>query len=106
MTIESAPEPIAAAPLPTPSAHALRGLCGGAVHLPGDPGYDAARMPWNVAIDQRPAAVAYPANADEVSEVVRVAANAGLRVAPQSTGHNAGPLGDLSARSCSCARPR
>jgi FAD/FMN-containing dehydrogenase len=66
------------------------------VHLPGDPGYDEARMPWNLAFDQRPAAVAYPANADEVSEVVRAARAAGLRVAPQGTGHNAGPLGDLS----------
>src|SRR5690242_11402790 len=62
------------------------------VHLPGDASYDGARMPWNVAVDQRPAAVAYPRNADEVSAVVRAAADAGLRVAPQSTGHNAGPL--------------
>lgn len=75
-----------------PVAHALRGLLGGRVHLPGDPGYDAARLPWNVAIDQRPAAVALPRTAAEVATVVRVAANAGLRVAPQSTGHNAGPL--------------
>jgi FAD/FMN-containing dehydrogenase len=79
-----------------PAASSLRGLCDGAIHLPGDPGYDEARVPWNVAIDQRPAAVAYPANAAEVVEVVRAATAAGLRVAPQSTGHNAGPLGDLS----------
>jgi FAD/FMN-containing dehydrogenase len=76
-------------------ASSLRGLCGGAVHLPGDLGYDAARMPWNVAVQQRPAAVAYPATADEVVEVVRAATAAGLRVAPQGTGHNAGPLGPL-----------
>jgi FAD/FMN-containing dehydrogenase len=74
----------------------LRSLCGGAVHLPGDAGYDAARTPWNVAVDQRPAAVAYPASAAEVGDVVRAAAAAGLRVAVQGTGHNAGPLGDLS----------
>ena len=79
----------------TTRAATLRGLCAGAIHLPGDPGYDEARMPWNVAVDQRPAAVAYPANADEVSAVVRAAAAAGLRVAPQGTGHNAGPLGPL-----------
>ena len=78
------------------AAEQLRGLCGGAVHLPGDEGYDAARMPWNVAVDQRPAAVAYPASTQEVVEVVQAAAAAGLRVAPQGTGHNAGPLGDLS----------
>ena len=78
-----------------PDLSALRGLCGSAVHLPGDPGYDEARMPWNVAVDQRPAAVAYPASAAEVAEVVRTAAAAGLRVAAQGTGHNAGPLGPL-----------
>ncbi len=62
------------------------------LHLPGDPGYDAARVAWNLAVDQRPAAVALPRTAVEVAQVVRAAAAAGLRVAPQSTGHNAGPL--------------
>lgn len=63
----------------------------GWVHLPGDAGYDAARTPWNLT-DQHPAAVAVPRDADEVAQVVRAAATAGLRVAPQSTGHNAAPL--------------
>ena len=76
----------------TSSAAALRGFLPGRVHLPGDPGYDAARLPWNVAVDQRPAAVAFPRTAAEVGAVVRAAAENGLRVAPQSTGHNAGPL--------------
>ena len=82
-------------PAPATDLTSLRDLCGGAVHLPGDPGYDDARMPWNVAVDQRPAAVAYPASAAEVAEVVRAAAALGLRVAAQGTGHNAGPLGAL-----------
>ncbi len=86
MTIESTP----AAPL-----ESLRRLCGGAIHLTGDPGYDEARMPWNVAVDQRPAAVAYPATPDEVSELLLAAAKLGLRVVPQGTGHNAGPLGPM-----------
>ncbi|HYG93501.1 MAG TPA: FAD-binding oxidoreductase [Nocardioides sp.] len=73
-------------------SQALRGLLGDRVHLPGEPGYEAARVPWNLAVDQRPAAVAVPRSASEVATVVRVAAEAGLRVAPQSTGHNAGPL--------------
>jgi len=76
-------------------AESLRGLCGGAVHLPADPGFDDARTPWNVAIDQHPAAVAYPATAAETAQLVRAAVAAGLRVAPQSTGHNAGPLDRL-----------
>lgn len=79
---------------PTPPAHTLRGLC--EVHLPGDPGYDAARTPWNLAVDQRPAAVAVPRTVEEVCHAVRAAADAGLRVAPQSTGHGAGPLGEIS----------
>ncbi len=74
------------------AADALRGAC--EVHLPGDPGYDAARTPWNVAVDQRPAAVALPRSAEEVSRVVLAAAAAGLRIAPQSTGHGAGALGE------------
>src|SRR3954454_24418505 len=72
-----------------------RDLCGGAVALPGDDGYDAARQAFNLAVDQRPAAVAYPADASEVADLVRAARDAGLRVAAQATGHNAGPLGSL-----------
>ncbi|MEA4944844.1 MAG: FAD-binding oxidoreductase [Propionicimonas sp.] len=81
------------------NAEALRGLCDGNVFLPGDPGYDAARTPWNVAVDQRPAAVAVPGSVEHVIEVVKAAARAGLRVLPQSTGHGAialgGRLGDV-----------
>ena len=73
-------------------ATSLAGLSDGVVHLPGDPGYDAARLPWNVAVDQRPAAVAVPRSVADVQAIVRAAADAGLRIAPQSTGHNAGPL--------------
>ncbi|MGH8893588.1 MAG: hypothetical protein ACRDWY_09850 [Actinomycetes bacterium] len=63
----------------TRPAESLRGLCGGAVHVAGGPAYDVARMPWNAAVDQRPAAVAYPASAREVAEVVTSARRAGLR---------------------------
>jgi len=80
---------------PISPAETLRGLCDGRLHLPGDAGYDGARTPWNLAVDQRPAAVAVPRSADEVAEVVRAAAAAGLRVAPQSSGHGAGPLGEF-----------
>jgi FAD/FMN-containing dehydrogenase len=73
-------------------ADLFRGLCGGAVHLPGDPAYDIARSPWNLQADDHPAAVVYPAFPDEVAEVLRAAAAAGLSVAPQGTGHGAPPL--------------
>jgi|tagenome__1003787_1003787.scaffolds.fasta_scaffold20937733_2 FAD/FMN-containing dehydrogenase len=73
-------------------AETLRGLCGGAVHLPGDPGYDLARAPWNAQVESYPAAVAYPAFPEEVADVLRAASAAGLKVAPQGTGHGAAPL--------------
>lgn len=73
-------------------AEGLRGLAGGAVHLPGDPLYDEARMPWNLQVDEHPAAVAYPADPHEVARVVKAAAASGLKVAPQGTGHGAPPL--------------
>jgi FAD/FMN-containing dehydrogenase len=73
-------------------AEGLRGLCGGSVHLPGDPAYDLARSPWNLQMSDHPAAVVYPAFPDEVAEVLRAAAAEGLAVAPQGTGHGAPPL--------------
>lgn len=84
---------------PSAAAEALRGLCGGAVHLPGDPGYDLARTPWALQVEQHPAAVAYPAFPDEVGEVLRAAAASGLQVATQGTGHGAAPLEGRLAQS-------
>ncbi len=67
----------------------------GRVALPGDPGWDDARSAFNLLLDQHPAAVAFPADALDVAAAVAYARDAGLRVAPQATGHNQGPLGDL-----------
>jgi FAD/FMN-containing dehydrogenase len=67
----------------------------GAVVLPGDPRWDEARSAFNLLLDQHPAAVAFPADADDVIAAVAYARAAGLHVAPQATGHNQGPLGDL-----------
>jgi FAD/FMN-containing dehydrogenase len=65
------------------------------VLAPGDGDWDAARQAFNLLVDQRPALIAIPQTAAEVAAVVRFARAEGLRVAPQSTGHNAGPLGSL-----------
>jgi FAD/FMN-containing dehydrogenase len=78
--------------VPSPAALELRSLCGDLVALPGEPVYAAARMPWNLAIDQRPAAVAIPEDTDDVRLLVRAAAAVGLRLAPQGTGHGAQAL--------------
>jgi FAD/FMN-containing dehydrogenase len=62
---------------------------------PGDPGWDDARQAWNLAVDQRPAAVAIPRSARDVVTAVNYARERGLRVAAQGPGHNAAPLGPL-----------
>jgi hypothetical protein len=63
--------------------------------LPGDPDYDRGRQAWNLALDQRPAAVIWPESAADVAAAVGHAADRGLRIAPQGTGHGAAPLGPL-----------
>ncbi|WP_340537584.1 FAD-binding oxidoreductase [Nocardioides sp. GXZ039] len=68
----------------------------GVLTLPGDPEWDQARQAWNLAVDQQPVAVATVASVRDVQAVVTAARRAGLRVAPQSTGHNASPMGALA----------
>jgi FAD/FMN-containing dehydrogenase len=79
----------------TTTHSALSEALTGAVVLPGDPRWDEARSAFNLLLDQHPAAVAFPADADDVIAAVAYAREAGLRVAPQATGHNQGPLGAL-----------
>jgi FAD/FMN-containing dehydrogenase len=79
----------------TASLTARASVLPGVLVLPGDEHWDVARRAFNLAVDQRPDAVALPRNADDVADVVRFAARRGLAVAPQRTGHNAGPLGSL-----------
>jgi hypothetical protein len=67
----------------------LRSRLRGEVHAPGDPGWDDARRAWNLAVDQRPAAVALPVTDADVVAVVDFAREEGLRVAVQGTGHGA-----------------
>src|SRR3954462_5710999 len=69
---------------------------GGAVVRLGDPGWDEARSGFNLLLDQHPEAIAYQTSAEDVAAGVAYARHAGLRVAPQATAHNQGPLGDMS----------
>jgi len=64
----------------------------GDVLLSGDDGWDTARQPWNLAVDQRPIAIVYPESADDVVATVRHAAEQGLHVAFNAGAHNAGPI--------------
>ena len=76
-------------------AQALSADLQGRVVASGDDDWDLARQAFNLALDQRPSLVAFPADARDIAHAVRVAAQRGLRVAAQRTGHNAGPLGAL-----------
>jgi FAD/FMN-containing dehydrogenase len=74
----------------------LRALSRGDVVSPSDSGYDEARLAWNLAADQRPAAVAFPENESDVAFAMAYAREAGLRVSVQGTGHNPMPLGAMT----------
>ncbi|MFI6297794.1 FAD-binding oxidoreductase [Nonomuraea sp. NPDC050790] len=67
----------------------LRDVIKGRVLLPGDDDFDAARKPWNLAVDQPVAAVAHAADAADVASLVRHAATTGLTIATQPSGHGA-----------------
>jgi FAD/FMN-containing dehydrogenase len=58
----------------------------------GEAGYDEARSAWNLAADQRPAAVVVARSAEDVRDAVLAARDLGLRVVPQGTGHLASAL--------------
>lgn len=76
----------------TPALDALRATVAGTIISPGDPDWDDARQAWALAVDQRPAAVAFPESTQDIIAIVEFAREHGLRVAPQGTGHNAHPL--------------
>jgi FAD/FMN-containing dehydrogenase len=67
----------------------------GRIVRPGDRDWDSARGTFNLLIDQRPEAIAFPADEREVAAVIAYARRRGLRLAAQATGHNPGPLGSL-----------
>ena len=67
----------------------------GRVATPSDSDWDTARAAWNLAADQNPVAVAFAESADDVAKVVSFAAQNGLKVAGQGTGHGAVALEPL-----------
>ncbi|HET6672657.1 MAG TPA: FAD-binding oxidoreductase [Agromyces sp.] len=72
-----------------PALDALTSRFGDRLTFPGDPRWDAVRSPWNLAIDQHPAAVAAPADLDELQAVLAAARADGLQLAVQPSGHGA-----------------
>jgi FAD/FMN-containing dehydrogenase len=77
------------------TAQSLRDGC--TILEPGEPGWDAARRAFDLAVDQRPALVGLPLDESDVVAAMRVVRERGLRVVAQSQGHgaaNAAPLDD------------
>src|ERR1043165_2292878 len=61
----------------------------GPIHLPGQEGYDEARLPWRRNLDPKPLVVAEAVNAGDVRIAVRGTRGLGLPFGVQSTGHGA-----------------
>ena len=61
----------------------------GRIATSDDSDWDEARQAWNLAADQRPAAVALVESADDVVKTINFARENGLKVAGQGTGHGA-----------------
>ena len=74
--------------LSTEAIDALRGRLRGALCLPGEPGYEAARTIWNAMIDRRPALVVRAAGAADVIQTVNLAREHDLVLAVRGGGHN------------------
>ena len=76
--------------MPThPALVALQNRLTGTLLLPDDVGYDTARLPWNLAIEQHPVAVAVPADIDDLRVLLEAARESGVRLAVQPSGHGA-----------------
>jgi FAD binding domain len=67
----------------------------GRLATPAASDWDQARMAWNLAADQNPSAVAFVESGEDIAAVMRFAADNGLRVSGQATGHGAVALGSL-----------
>ena len=73
----------------------LASMLEGKIVIPQHARFDEARQAWNLAVDQRPAAVVFPESTEDVAAAILFAREFGQQVAAQGTGHNAGPLGSL-----------
>ena len=89
----------------SPTSRPCGSQLAGSVVTPADDDWDEARQAWNLAVDQRPAAVALPRRAEDVGRRRRVRRQTGCGSRPQGTGHNAIALGD-ARRTRSCSRRR
>ncbi|NCL73188.1 FAD-binding protein [Rhodococcus sp. YH1] len=81
---------------PTSVVDLLRTAVAGVVHAPEDEGYRLSATGFNLATVHRSAAVVVASSAADVAAAVRIAAENGLTVAVQATGHGAAPAPENS----------
>ncbi|MBN9195435.1 MAG: FAD-binding oxidoreductase [Microbacterium sp.] len=67
----------------------LRTTLRGTLLTAADPGWDAARAPWNLSVDQHPRAIVTPLDVEDVRAVLTTARTTGLAVTVQPHGHGA-----------------
>jgi FAD/FMN-containing dehydrogenase len=67
----------------------LRSAVRGRVLLSGDAGFDTARTPWNLTVDQSVRAVVDIVDPDDAAALIRYARQAGVPIAVQPNGHGA-----------------
>ena len=72
----------------TEQVRELRARLDGRVIAPDDAGYEEARTVFYRSVDRRPAMIARPADASEVSRVVSLARETGAELAVRSGGHS------------------
>jgi FAD/FMN-containing dehydrogenase len=72
----------------TQALAALKDRVAGTVIRPGDEGYEEARRVHNAMVDVRPAAIVRCATADDVVEVIRLAAEKRMDLAVRGGGHS------------------
>ncbi|MCI4339733.1 MAG: FAD-binding oxidoreductase [Thermoplasmata archaeon] len=86
---ESSRTPPTNAPVPANAPfEELRAGLRGALLLPADPGYEAARHLFNAMVDRRPAAIAQCVGTADVVHAVNFARAQGLRLSVRGGGHN------------------
>jgi FAD/FMN-containing dehydrogenase len=71
------------------AARDLARVVRGALLLPGDDGYDAARAVWNGRVDRRPMLIVRCAGVPDVAAAIGYARRNDIELSVRSTGHNA-----------------
>ncbi|GAT72850.1 FAD-binding oxidoreductase [Microbacterium hydrocarbonoxydans] len=79
---------------PVSALDSARATLAGSLLLPADDAFDGARRPWNLAVEQQPAAVAAPAGVGDLRVLLDAARDTGATLAVQPSGH--GASGDLT----------